>query len=73
VCGKQVCCVCFEQQADVSVVYATLHMGLDGLLSSSVWSEAAYFSVPTTQLSSSLTQSLRATTAMRSDVTHTYY
>ncbi|XP_055773109.1 uncharacterized protein LOC129850995 isoform X2 [Salvelinus fontinalis] len=37
------------QQIDVSVVYATLHMGLDGLLSSSAWSEAASFSTPTTQ------------------------
>ncbi|XP_031672579.1 uncharacterized protein LOC116362660 isoform X3 [Oncorhynchus kisutch] len=37
------------QQTDVSVVYATLHMGLDGLLSSSAWSEAASFSTPTTQ------------------------
>ncbi|XP_042151585.1 uncharacterized protein LOC112264851 isoform X4 [Oncorhynchus tshawytscha] len=45
----QVCCVCFEQQTDVSVVYTTLHMGLDGLLSSSAWSEAASFSTPTTQ------------------------
>ncbi|XP_045077703.1 uncharacterized protein LOC123491356 [Coregonus clupeaformis] len=37
------------QQTDVSVVYATLHMGLDGLLSSSAWSEAASVSTPTTQ------------------------
>ncbi|XP_055769530.1 uncharacterized protein LOC129847567 isoform X5 [Salvelinus fontinalis] len=37
------------QQTDVSVVYATLHMGLDVLLSSSAWSEAASFSTPTTQ------------------------
>ncbi|XP_041725733.1 uncharacterized protein LOC123481060 [Coregonus clupeaformis] len=37
------------QQTDVSVVYATLHMGLDGLLSSSEWSEAASVSTPTTQ------------------------
>ncbi|XP_042151618.1 uncharacterized protein LOC112246775 isoform X3 [Oncorhynchus tshawytscha] len=37
------------QQTDVSVVYTTLHMGLDGLLSSSAWSEAASFSTPTTQ------------------------
>ncbi|XP_071196376.1 uncharacterized protein [Salvelinus alpinus] len=37
------------QQTDVSVVYVTLHMGLDGLLSSSAWSEAASFSTPTTQ------------------------
>nr|XP_024000667.1 pollen-specific leucine-rich repeat extensin-like protein 2 [Salvelinus alpinus] len=57
-----VCCVCFEQQTDVSVVYATLHMGLDGLLSSSAWSEAASFSTPTTQQFTD--QSLRATTAM---------
>ncbi|KAM9416112.1 uncharacterized protein ACWYII_024630 [Salvelinus alpinus] len=37
------------QQTDVSVVYATLHMGLDGLLSSSAWSEAASVSTPTNQ------------------------
>ncbi|XP_071223251.1 uncharacterized protein [Salvelinus alpinus] len=37
------------QQTDVSVVYAILHMGLDGLLSSSAWSEAASSSTPTTQ------------------------
>ncbi|XP_064873786.1 uncharacterized protein LOC135571440 isoform X3 [Oncorhynchus nerka] len=37
------------QQTDVSVVYTTLHMGLNGLLSSSAWSEAASFSTPTTQ------------------------
>ncbi|XP_045078284.1 uncharacterized protein LOC123491513 isoform X3 [Coregonus clupeaformis] len=37
------------QQTDVSVAYATLHMGLDGLLSFSAWSEAASVSTPTTQ------------------------
>ncbi|XP_052326497.1 uncharacterized protein LOC127909388 isoform X3 [Oncorhynchus keta] len=37
------------QQTDVSVVYATLHMGLDGLLSSSWGSEAASVSTPTSQ------------------------
>ncbi|XP_021417827.2 uncharacterized protein LOC110489447 isoform X1 [Oncorhynchus mykiss] len=37
------------QQTDVSVVYATLHMGPDGLLSSSAWSEAASVSTPTNQ------------------------
>eukprot|EP00063_Salmo_salar_P022846 XP_013997681.1 PREDICTED: uncharacterized protein LOC106570169 isoform X1 [Salmo salar] len=37
-----------RQQTDVSVVYATLHMGLDGLLSSA-WSEAASVSTPTNQ------------------------
>ncbi|KAM9414437.1 uncharacterized protein ACWYII_023811 isoform 1-T1 [Salvelinus alpinus] len=37
------------QQTDVSVVYATLHMGLDGLLTSSAWSEAASVSTPTNQ------------------------
>ncbi|XP_029591825.1 uncharacterized protein LOC115176131 [Salmo trutta] len=37
------------QQTDVSVVYTTLHMGLDGLLSSSAWSEAASVSTPTNQ------------------------
>ncbi|XP_031645084.1 uncharacterized protein LOC116353459 [Oncorhynchus kisutch] len=37
------------QQTDVSVVYATLHMGLDGLLSSSWGSEAASVSTPTNQ------------------------
>ncbi|KAM9570307.1 uncharacterized protein ACWYII_042383 [Salvelinus alpinus] len=37
------------QQTNVSVVYAILHMGLDGLLSSSAWSEAASFSTPNTQ------------------------
>nr|XP_046218232.1 uncharacterized protein LOC124043565 isoform X1 [Oncorhynchus gorbuscha] len=37
------------QQTDVSVVYATLHMGLDGLLSSSGGSEAASVSTPTNQ------------------------
>ncbi|XP_038827440.1 uncharacterized protein LOC120026795 [Salvelinus namaycush] len=37
------------QQTDVSVVYATLHMGLDGLFSSSAWSEAASVSTPTNQ------------------------
>ncbi|XP_031645091.1 uncharacterized protein LOC116353461 [Oncorhynchus kisutch] len=37
------------QQTDVSVVYATLHMVPDGLLSSSVWSEAASVSTPTNQ------------------------
>lgn len=42
-------CVFLEQQTDVSVVYATLHMGLDGLLSSSAWSEAASVSTPTNQ------------------------
>ncbi|XP_036827031.1 uncharacterized protein LOC110489289 isoform X4 [Oncorhynchus mykiss] len=40
---------CYQQQTDVSVVYATLHMGLDGLLSSSAWSEAASVSTPTNQ------------------------
>nr|XP_046218294.1 uncharacterized protein LOC124043594 [Oncorhynchus gorbuscha] len=37
------------QQTDVSVVYATLHMGLDGLLSSSWGSEAASVSTATNQ------------------------
>ena len=41
--------VFLEQQTDVSVVYATLHMGPDGLLSSSAWSEAASVSTPTNQ------------------------
>ncbi|XP_013997134.1 uncharacterized protein [Salmo salar] len=37
------------RQTDVSVVYTILHMGLDGLLSSSAWSEAASVSTPTNQ------------------------
>ncbi|XP_031680506.1 uncharacterized protein LOC116374176 [Oncorhynchus kisutch] len=37
------------QKSNVSGVYATVHMGLDGLLSSSAWLEAASFSTPTTQ------------------------
>nr|XP_046219984.1 uncharacterized protein LOC124044376 [Oncorhynchus gorbuscha] len=40
---------CYQQQTDVSVVYATLHMGPDGLLSSSWGSEAASVSTPTNQ------------------------
>ncbi|KAK6326108.1 hypothetical protein J4Q44_G00017530 [Coregonus suidteri] len=54
---------CATKQTDVSVMYATLHMGLDGLLSSSAWSEAASVSTPT-HSAVHWSQSLRATTAM---------
>ncbi|CDR18949.1 unnamed protein product, partial [Oncorhynchus mykiss] len=46
---RDVCGLGCYQQTDVSVVYATLHMGLDGLLSSTACSEAASVSTPTNQ------------------------